>query len=89
MADPMDPLRKHPQSSSAEEKIEPTRNDPTPEARTGDSRFLPVVILAAIALIVILIGAIVLVRGKGHKMIPQQQDNHPTSSLTIPLASAG
>lgn len=89
MADPMDPLRKHPQSSSAEEKIEPTRNDPTPEARTGDSRFLPVVILAAIALIVILVGAIVLVKGKGHKMVPQQQDNRPTSSLTMLLPSAG
>jgi hypothetical protein len=89
MADPMDPLRKHPPSSSEEEKIEPTRNDPTPEVRTGDSRFLPVVILAAIALIVILIGAIVLVRGKGHKMVPQQQDNHPTSTLTMLLPSAG
>jgi hypothetical protein len=89
MADPMDPLRKYPPASSEEEKIEPTRNDPTPEDRTGDSRFLPVVILAAIALIVILIAAVVLVKGKGHKMVPQQQDNHPTSSLTVPLASAG
>jgi hypothetical protein len=85
----MDPLRKHPPDSSEEEKIEPTRNDPTPEARTGDSRFLPVVLLAAVALIVILIAAVVLVRGKGHKMVPQEPDNHPTSSLTVHVPSAG
>jgi hypothetical protein len=63
MADPMDPLRKYPPSEREEDKIEPTRNDPTPEARTGDSRFLPVVILAAIALIVLLIAGIV----QGHE----------------------
>jgi len=86
MADPMDPLRKQP--STEEGKIEPTRNDPTPEARKGDSRFLPVVILAAIALIVLLIGAVVLIKGKGHKIVPEQ-DSRPASSLTISLPPAG
>jgi len=83
----MDPTRRS--AASEEEKIQPTRNDPTPEERKGDSRFLPVVILAAIALIIILIGAVVLIRGKGHKMVPQSQDNHPSSSLVIQSPAAG
>lgn len=87
MADPMDPTRRS--AASEEEKIQPTRNDPTPEERKGDSRFLPVVILAAIALIIILIGAVVLIRGKGHKIVPQTQDNHPSSSLVIQAPVAG
>jgi hypothetical protein len=86
MADPMDPLRKYPPSEREEDKIEPTRNDPTPEARTGDSRFLPVVILAAIALIVLLIAGIVLLKGKGTKMVPHVQDS-PTSSIAQPLSA--
>jgi hypothetical protein len=87
MADPTDPTRRF--AASEEEKIQPTRNDPTPEERKGDSRFLPVVILAAIALIILLIGAVVLIRGKGHKIVPQSQDNHPTSSLVMRTPVAG
>jgi hypothetical protein len=88
MADPIDPLRKYPPSDErAEDKIESTRNDPTPQARTGDSRFLPVVILAAIALIVLLIAGVVLLKGKGTKMVPHVQDNHPTSSIAQPLSA--
>lgn len=87
MANPIDPTRRS--AASEEETIEPTRNDPTPEERKGDSRFLPVVILAVIALIIILIGAIVLIRGKGHKIVPQSQDNHPSSSLVMKVPAAG
>ena len=87
MANPIDPTLRS--GASEEEKIEPTRNDPTPEERKGDSRFLPVVILAAIALIIILIGAIVLIRGKGHTIVPQSQDNHPSSSLVMKVPAAG
>jgi hypothetical protein len=83
----MDPTSKS--GASEEEKIQPTRNDPTPEERKGDSRFLPVVILAAIALIIILIGAIVLIRVKGHKIVPQSQDNRPSSSLVMRVPVAG
>ena len=87
MANPMDPTSKP--GASEEEKIQPTRNDPTPEERKGDSRFLPVVIVAAIALIVILIASIVLIRGKGHKIVPQSpQDNRPNSSLVIKVTAA-
>lgn len=89
MADPMDPLHKSPSTSTEEEKIEPTRNDPTPEERKGDSRFLPVVIIAGIVLIVILIAAVVLIWGKGHKILPTDQDNRPTSSLSMQLPAAG
>ncbi len=88
MAAPLEPIRPH-SAAPAEQKIEPTNNDPTPEERKGDSRFLPVIIVAAIALIVILIASIILVNGKGKKMVPHNQDEHPTSSLviTLPLSS--
>ena len=74
------PFRNEP---TAEEKIQPTGNDPTPEERKGDSRFLPVVIAAAVALIVILVLAIFVIKGKGSKIVPSQPSNHPTSSLIL------
>jgi flagellar basal body-associated protein FliL len=64
-----------------DERIEPTRNDPTPAARTGDSRFLPVVVIAVIALIVILTAAILLIKGRGHKIVPHNQTEQPISRL--------
>jgi hypothetical protein len=88
MADPMDPLRKYPPSEREEDKIEPTRNDPSPQARTGDARFLPVVIISTIVLIILLIAGVVLVKGKGTKMVPHEQNNHPTSSIAQPSAPA-
>jgi len=81
MANPIEPTKIS--SVTAEEKIEPTRNDPTPEERKGDSRFLPVVIVAGIALIVLLIAAVLLIRGKGTKIVPHEPDSHPTSRVTI------
>ncbi|HTH53378.1 MAG TPA: hypothetical protein VL495_05475 [Edaphobacter sp.] len=68
--------------------IDPTRNDPTPQRRKGDSRFLPVVIIAAIALILILIASVALIGGKGKRLIPHGQDNHPESTLIAPLQLA-
>jgi len=84
MADPMDPLRRQPPSIPEERNIEPTLNDPTPHTRKGDSIFLPVVILAGIALIVLLILGVLLIKGKGRKMIPHEQNEHPTSRLVQP-----
>lgn len=84
MADPMDPLRRQPESTTEERKIEPTLNDPTPHSRQGDSRFLPVVILAGIALIILLIAGVLLIKGKGRKMVPHEQNDHPTSRLVQP-----
>lgn len=85
MVDPIQTTRKH--HASEEGKIVSTRNDPTPEARKGDSRFLPVVILSLIALIVILAIAVVLVRDKGHKIIPTEQPNRSSLIQVLPEES--
>jgi flagellar basal body-associated protein FliL len=87
MANPIEPTKTP--SIPEEAKIQPTGNDPTPEERKGDSRFLPVIILAGIALVVLLIAAVFLIKGKGTKVVPHEPDSHPTSSVTIsvpPLA---
>ncbi|HEY0161831.1 MAG TPA: hypothetical protein VGB69_04070 [Edaphobacter sp.] len=70
------------------EPIEPTRNDPTPQRRQGDSRFLPVVIITAIALVLVLIASVVLIKGRGSKITPDQPNNHPRSGLAISLPQA-
>jgi heme/copper-type cytochrome/quinol oxidase subunit 2 len=62
----------------------PSNNDPTPEERKGDSSFLPVVIMFAIAIIVILIGAIVFIKARQNKAVPNPREPHPTSQ-TMPL----
>jgi hypothetical protein len=86
MANPIEQTRTS--SSPEAAKIEPTRNDPTPELRKGDSRFLPVVVLAGIALIVLLIAGVLLVRSKGHKLVPAAKGDHPTSSLVLRIPDA-
>lgn len=85
MADPTPTTRKQP--ASEEGKIVASRNDPTPGARTGDSRFLPVVILSLIALLIILAAAVVLIRGKGHKIVPTEQPNTSNLVQTLPTSS--
>jgi hypothetical protein len=87
MANPVDPT--NPPGASEQKKIQRARNNQTHDEREGDSRFLPVVILAGIALIIILIGAIMLIRGKGNKIVPQSQNNHPYSSLVMRVTAAG
>ena len=73
MSDPIDPTK----------PIEPTRNDPSPEERVGDSRFLPVVIAAGVALIVLLIAAVVIIGSRGKKLVPQDKTAHPTSQVAV------
>ncbi len=68
-----------------EEKIQPSGNDPTPYARKGDARFLPVVVIAGLVLIAILIAAVVFIKGKGTKVVPRESPGHPTSSLVMPV----
>jgi hypothetical protein len=58
-----------------------SNNDPTPEERTGDSSFLPVVIAAGIALIIILVAALVFLKARQTKVIPKATDPHPTSQI--------
>ena len=81
MANPIEPTKTP--SVPEEAKIEPSRNDPTPAARKGDSRFLPVVVIAGIALIVLLLAGVLLIKGKGRKIVPAEPDNHPTSSVVL------
>lgn len=85
MVDPTPTTRKQP--ASEEGKIAATRNDPNPAARKGDSRFLPVVILSLIALLIILAAAVVLIRGKGHKIVPTEQPNTSQLVQVLPTAS--
>jgi hypothetical protein len=59
----------------------PSNNDPNPEERKGDSSFLPVVIMFAIAIIVILIGAIVFIKARQNKAVPDPREPHPTSQI--------
>lgn len=63
--------------------IDATRNDPTPEQRVGDSRFLFVVIAAGVALVVILIAAVILINGKKQKIVPKVDTAHPTSQVVM------
>jgi hypothetical protein len=76
-------------AASEQKKIQRARNDQKHEESKVNSRFLPVVVLAGIALIIILIGTIVLIRGKGQKIIPQSRDNHPSSILGMRIMAAG
>jgi hypothetical protein len=45
----------------------------------GDSAFLPVVIAAGVALIVILVIAAFILKERGRKLLPKVADPHPTS----------
>jgi hypothetical protein len=56
--------------------LDPSANS---EQRKGDSAFLPVVIAAGIALIVILAVAAFILKEKGRKLIPKAADPHPNS----------
>ncbi len=70
---------------------EPIRsnNDPTPEARKSDSSFLPVVIAFAVSIVVILIIAIIFIKTRQTKAIPNPHESHPTSQLTSPAPAIG
>ena len=59
----------------------PSNSDPTPEKRKGDSSFLPVVVMFAIAIVVILIGAIVFIKARQNKAVPNPSESHPTSQI--------
>ncbi len=63
---------------------QPSRNDPSPQARKGDSSFLPVVIAFAVAILVILVAAIFFIKARQTKVIPNPHQPHPTSQLIPP-----
>jgi hypothetical protein len=58
-----------------------SRNDPTPEERKGDSSFLPVVIAAGIAIVIILVAALIFLKVRQTKAIPKANDPHTTSQI--------
>lgn len=64
----------------------PSRNDPTPHRRRGDSSFLPVVIMAAIFLLIAFIAALILMRTRQNKIVPAP--HQPTSTSQITAARA-
>jgi hypothetical protein len=62
----------------------PSNNDPRPEERASDSSFLPVVISFAVAILVILVAAIIFIKARQTKAVPNPKEPHPTSQ-TMPL----
>jgi hypothetical protein len=63
---------------------QPSNTDPSPEEREGDSSFLPVVVAAGVALIIILIAAILFIKSRQGKAIPSPHEAHPTSQIAYP-----
>jgi LPXTG-motif cell wall-anchored protein len=63
--------------------LDPERstNDPRPKARTGDSSFLPVVIISGIVILLILIGSIFFFKSKKEKAVPLHDSPHKTSQI--------
>ncbi len=59
----------------------PTRSDPTPEERTGDSSIKPVVIGFIVSIAIILVAAVIFIRARQAKVVPKAPDAHPTSQI--------
>ncbi|MBB5318017.1 hypothetical protein [Tunturibacter empetritectus] len=60
---------------------QPSNSDPHPEERTSDSSFLPVVIAFAVAILVIMVAAIIFIKTRQTKAIPNPKEPHPTSQV--------
>jgi len=59
----------------------PSNNDPTPERRKGDSSFLPVVIISGIVIVLTLIVAVLVIKGRQHNIVPAKPNTAPTSQV--------
>ncbi len=59
----------------------PTRSDPTPEERTGDSSIKPVVIGFIVTIAIILVAAVIFIKARQTKAVPKATDAHPTSQI--------
>jgi Na+-transporting methylmalonyl-CoA/oxaloacetate decarboxylase gamma subunit len=62
----------------------PTRSDPTPEQRVGDSSIKPVVIAFVVTVLVVLVAAIIFIKARQTKVIPKATDPHPTTQMMQP-----
>ncbi|WP_157466493.1 hypothetical protein [Edaphobacter aggregans] len=60
-----------------------------PEQRPNYSRFLPVVVAAAIALVLIILATVLVIGHRGQEIVPEDQSNYPTPSLTVAVPLAG
>jgi cell division protein FtsN len=61
----------------------PTRSDPTPEKRKGDSNIQPVVITFIVTILVILVAALIFIRIHQSKIVPKANDT-PVSQHVLP-----
>jgi hypothetical protein len=62
----------------------PTRSDPTPEERVGDSSIKPVVIAFVATILIILVAAIIFIKARQTKVVPKVTDQHPTTQIIRP-----
>jgi hypothetical protein len=65
----------------------PTRSDPTPEKRKGDSNIQPVVIAFLVTILVILVAALIFIRIRQSKIVPKANDT-PISRYVQPRAQS-
>jgi hypothetical protein len=63
----------------------PTRSDPTPEKRKGDSNIKPVVIAFLVTILVILVAALIFIRIRQRKIVPKANDT-PIAQYVQPRA---
>jgi hypothetical protein len=64
-----------------------SRNDPTPEERTGDASIQPVVIGFVVTVLLVLAIALVFLKLRQAKAIPSPHEAHPTSQILRPSAT--
>jgi hypothetical protein len=62
----------------------PTRSNPTPKQRVGDSSIKPVVIAFLVTILIILVAAIIFIKARQTKVIPRTHDARLTSQITKP-----
>jgi Na+-transporting methylmalonyl-CoA/oxaloacetate decarboxylase gamma subunit len=68
----------------------PTRSDPTPQQRVGDSSIRPVVIGFVVTILIVLVAALIFIKARQNKVVPKANDSPPTSQImqpTIPIAA--
>jgi hypothetical protein len=62
----------------------PTRSDPTPQQRVGDTSIRPVVIGFVVTILIILVAALIFIKARQNKVVPKANDARPTSQITQP-----
>jgi hypothetical protein len=60
----------------------PSPSDPTPQRRIGDAPMKPVIIAAIVTILIILVGAIILIKTRQTKVVPKATAPHRTTQMT-------